>query len=166
MCWQSSGMLLMVLEWEWIVKSCCRTRKVGRSLHLCFCALSSWLQEELLSRLPSIVFDCLYCSVLSAHGVVSRRTGAVECVYVCVCVCVCVVCVCGCVCVCVCVLCVCVCDSMCFDLCAYIWYCTVHMVNGMIEHRGIAHKLTSNLCISGSNQFDAKNSNRWVVFLG
>ena len=56
--------------------------KSGRSLCLCFRALTSWLQEELLSWLPSIVFDHLYRqefinswyrSVLSAHGVVLHR---------------------------------------------------------------------------------------------
>jgi len=42
-------------------------------VEVCFCALSSWLQEDVLSWLPSIVFDRLYCSVLSTHGVVPHR---------------------------------------------------------------------------------------------
>ena len=68
-----------------------------------------------------------------------------------------------CVCVCVCGVCMCVIACALF-VCMHVILCT--HVDGMIEHQGIVHKLTSNLCISGSNQFDAKNSNRWVVFLG
>jgi len=55
------------------MKSFAEAEKGSRSLRLCFHALSNWLQEELLSQLTSIVFDRLYCSVLSTHGVVPHR---------------------------------------------------------------------------------------------
>ena len=45
----------------------------GSNLCLCISVLSNWLQKELLSWLLSIVFDRLYCSILSICGLVPHR---------------------------------------------------------------------------------------------